>query len=67
VAPSLNWLKKRAGTPERRLPMLKTAILEFIAEMYSTTVKEIRKDIQSLEGAEDALHQFCEAMEEAGY
>ena len=47
--------------------MLKTAIIEFIAEMYSTTVEEVAKDIRSLEGAEEALNQFCKAMEEAGY
>ncbi len=47
--------------------MLKTAVIEFIAEMYSTTANEVTKDIRSLEGAEEALNQFCEAMERAGY
>lgn len=47
--------------------MLKTDIIEFIAEMYSTTVEEVAKDIRSLEGAEEALNEFCKAMEEAGY
>ena len=47
--------------------MLKAAIIEIIAEMYSTTVNEVTKDIQSLAEAEQALNQFCEAMEEAGY
>ena len=47
--------------------MLKTAIIELIAEMYWTTVSEVTKDIQTLAEAGDALSQFCEAMEEAGY
>ena len=47
--------------------MLRTAIIEPIAEMYSTTADEVTKDIRSLEGAEEALNQFCEAMEKAGY
>ena len=47
--------------------MLKTAIIEFIAEMYSTTADEVTEDIRSLEGADEALNQFCEAMEKAGY
>ncbi len=47
--------------------MLQAAIIELIAEMYSTTADEVTKDIRSLEGAEGALNQFCEAMEKAGY
>lgn len=47
--------------------MLQAAIIELIAEMYSTTADEVTKDIRSLEGAEEALNQFCEAMEKAGY
>jgi hypothetical protein len=47
--------------------MLKTAILEFIAEMYSSTINEVTKDVNSLPRAEEALDQFCEAMEDAGY
>lgn len=47
--------------------MLKIAIIECIAEMYSTTVEEVTKDIQSLPAAEEALNRFCEEMEEAGY
>lgn len=46
---------------------MKTAIIEFIAEMYSTTVSEVRKDIECLQRAEEALDQFCESMEDAGY
>ena len=47
--------------------MLTTAIIAFFAEMYSTTVEEVAKDIQSLGEAKEALNQFCKAMEEAGY
>jgi hypothetical protein len=47
--------------------MLKAAIIAFIAEMYSTTVEEVTKDIKSLGEADEALEQFCKAMEEAGY
>lgn len=47
--------------------MLKTAIIEFIATMYSTTVSEVQKDIESLKRAEEALDQFCEAMMDEGY
>lgn len=47
--------------------MLKKIMIELISETYSTTVEEVAKDIRSLEGAEEALDQFCKAMEEAGY
>ncbi len=47
--------------------MLRTAIIEPIAEMYSTTADEVTKDLRSLKGAEEALNEFYETMEKAGY
>ncbi len=67
INPLPEGTEKSAGTPGGRLPMLKTATIEFITEMYSTTADEVTKDIRSLEEADEALDQFCEAMEKAGY
>ncbi len=61
------WLKKCPGAPDGRRPMLRTAIIEPIAEMYSTTADEVTKDLRSLKGAEEALNEFYETMEKAGY
>lgn len=47
--------------------MLKKALIEFIAEMYCTTVQNVTQDIESQQRAKIALDQFCDAMEDAGY
>lgn len=47
--------------------MLKETIVEAIAQMYSTTPITVSKDIFANTRAKEALVQFCEAMEEAGY
>lgn len=47
--------------------MLKDAIIEAIAAMYTTTKKEVARDIRAIPRAEEALEQLCEALEDAGY
>lgn len=46
---------------------LKAAILEAIADMYSTSIAEVYGDVVSSPSAERSLEQFCEAMEREGY
>lgn len=42
-------------------------IIEAIADMYSTSVEEVTRDVESVPGADEYLDQFCLAMEGAGY
>lgn len=47
--------------------MLKEAIIEAIASMYSTSKTEVARDIHTIPRAEEALEQLCDALEDAGY
>ncbi len=47
--------------------MLKEDIIEAIAKMYSTSVKEVSRDIRAIPMATESLDRFCDAMQEAGY